>query len=59
MIRSAGFAKRSHVAAHAFGGKTEAVELSDGADLMAGVAVYGGVCADQGKAVLMFIDVVN
>jgi len=59
MIWSAGFAKRGHVAAHAFGGKSEAVKLSDRADLMAGVAVYGGVGADQGKTVLMFIDVVN
>jgi hypothetical protein len=59
MIRSAGFAKHGHVAAHAFGGESEAVELADGADLMAGVAVYGGVRADQGKAVLMLIDVVN
>jgi len=59
MVRSAGLAKRGHVAAHAFRGESEAVELADGADLMAGVAVYGGVRADQGKAVLMLVDVVN
>jgi hypothetical protein len=47
------------VAADALGGESEAVELSDCADLVAGVAVYGCVSADQREAILVLIDVVN
>jgi len=59
MIGSARLAKGGHVAAHTFGGKTEAIELADGANFMAGVTVYGGMRTDQWKTVLMLIDVVN
>ena len=47
------------MAAHAFGGETEAVELADGADFVTGVAVDGGVRPDQGEAVLVLVDIVN
>lgn len=45
--------------AHAFGGKAEAVELADRADLVAGVTIYGCMRTDQRKSILMLIDVVN
>ena len=45
--------------ADAFRGQSKAVELADRADLVAGVAVNGRMSADQGKAVLMFVDVMD
>jgi hypothetical protein len=47
------------VTAHAFGGESEAVELANRADLVAGVAVNGCMRTDQRKPILMLIDVVN
>jgi len=47
------------VTAHAFGGESEAVELANRADLVAGVAVNGCMSADERKSILMLIDVVN
>jgi hypothetical protein len=47
------------VTAHAFGGESEAVELADRADPVAGVAVHGCMSADQRESILMLIDVVN
>jgi hypothetical protein len=59
MAGGSGLAKGGYVTAHAFGGEPEAVELSDRADLVAGVAVYGRMSTDQRKSILMLIDVVN
>ena len=59
MARSGGLAKGGQVTTRAFGGESEAVELSDGADLVAGIAVYGRMSTDQRKSILMLIDVVN
>jgi hypothetical protein len=47
------------VAARAFGRKSEAIELADCTNLVAGIAVDSSVRSDQGKSILMFIDVVN
>lgn len=46
VVRGGGLAKRGEMTAHAFGGKSEAVELADRPDLVAGVAVYGCMSAD-------------
>ena len=59
MVGGGGLAKRGQVATHTFGGKSKAIELADGANLMTGVAVYGCVSTDQRKSILMLIDVVN
>src|SRR3954470_15065137 len=59
MIRSCGFFKVLCVAADALGRQTETVELSNGADLVAGITVHHSVRADQGKAILVFVDVVD
>jgi len=47
------------VTAHAFGGQSEAVELANRSDLVAGVAVHGCMGADQRESILMLIDIVN
>lgn len=47
------------MAARAFGRESEAIELADCTNLVAGVAVNNSVRSDQGKSILMFIDVVN
>jgi len=47
------------MAAHAFGGEPEPIELADGTNLVAGVAVDGGMTSDERKSILMLIDVVN
>jgi len=59
MIWSSGLAKRGHVTTHAFGGEAEPIELTDRADFVAGIAVHCCVGANQGKAVLVFIDVMD
>ena len=59
MVGICGFAKCTQVAARAFGRESEAIELAHGTNLVAGIAVHGSVSANQGKAILMFIDVVN
>lgn len=59
MVRRGGLAKCGQMATGAFRGKPEAIELADSADLVARITVHCGVSADQGKAVLMLIDVVN
>ena len=59
MIGIRGFSKCAQVATHAFGRESEAIELAHGTNLVAGIAVHGSVSANQGKAILMFIDVVN
>jgi hypothetical protein len=46
------------VTTHAFGGEPEAVELSDRADLVTGIAVYGCMSADQRESILVLINVV-
>lgn len=52
-------AKCTQMAAHAFGGEPEPIELADGTNLVAGVAVDGGMTSDERKSILMLIDVVN
>jgi len=59
MVRRGGLAKGGQVATGAFRGKAEAIELADGADLVARVTVHRGVSANQRKPVLVLIDVVN
>src|SRR5215475_5475467 len=59
MVRRGRLTKRRQVAAGAFRGKPETIELADGADLMAGIAVHRGVRTDERKSILMLVDVVN
>jgi len=59
VIGICGFAKCTQVAARAFGRESEAIELADRTNLVTGVAVHNSVRSDQGKSILMFIDVVN
>lgn len=59
MIRRSRLIECFGVTAIALGGEPEAIELSDGADFVAGVAVDDGVCTDQRKAILVLIDVVD
>ena len=59
MVGSRGFAKGGEMATHTFGGEAKAIELPDCADFVAGVAIHSGVGSDQGKTILMFVDVVN
>jgi hypothetical protein len=47
------------VAAIALGGEPEAIELPDGANLVAGVAVDDCMRADQWEAILVFVNVVD
>ena len=47
------------MAADALRRQSEPVELADRPYLMTGVAVHHRVCANQGKAVLVLVDVVN
>ena len=44
---------------NAFSGEAEAVELANRSDLVAGVAVHDSVGADERKAILVLVDVVN
>ena len=41
MVRGRCLSKRGQVAAHAFGGESEAIELSDRSDFVAGITVDG------------------
>jgi len=59
VIGITGFAKCTQMAAHAFGGESETIELADGANLVAGVAVDGGMSSDERESILMLIDIVN
>src|SRR5215472_7813078 len=59
MIRCPGSLKRLHVAAHARGGESLTIESADGSHLVTGVAIHHGVCTDQGKAILMLVDVLD
>jgi hypothetical protein len=59
MIRRSRFLKCFEVATAACGRKALAIELSDSTNLVAGVAVGDGMSADQRKAVLMLVYVVN
>jgi len=59
MIGSGGLAKRRQMATHTFSGESKTIELTDCPHLVARVAVDGGMSTDQGKTILMFVDVVN
>jgi len=59
VIGICGFAKCTQVAARAFGRESEAIELADRTNLVAGIAVDSSVRSNQGKSILMFINVVN
>lgn len=57
MIRRSRFLERFQVAAHAFGRKSLAVELADGPSLVARIAIRHSMRADEGKTILMRVDV--
>lgn len=59
VIGICGFSECTQMTTHAFGRESEAIELADGTNLVTGIAVHGCVSADQRKAILMFIDIVN
>ena len=59
VIGISGFAKCAQMTAHAFGGESKTIELAYRAHLVAGIAVHRGVRTDQGKAILVLVDVVN
>jgi hypothetical protein len=59
VVRGLGLPIVIQVAAHALCREALAIEGAHRAHLMAGIAVYGRVRADQGKAVLMFVDVMD
>ena len=59
MIWSARFLEHVQVTTHALGRQSLAVELSDGASLVTGIAICHGMSSDKREAILMFIDVVD
>src|SRR5882757_3212900 len=59
VIRRGSFLIVTLVATDALGRKSETIELSDGSHLVAGIAIHHCVSADQRKAVLVFVDVVD
>jgi hypothetical protein len=59
MIRIVRFSKRTQVTANALSGESETIELPDGAHLVAGITVHRRMRADEGKTILMLVDVVN
>src|SRR5215469_36063 len=59
MIRTVRFSKRAQVAADTFGGESKTIKLADRAHLVAGIAIHCRMRADQGKTILMLVDVVN
>lgn len=59
MIGSLGLLEILGMAAVTFGGKPEAIELPHRSHLVAGIAIHYGVSANQGKTILVFVDVVN
>lgn len=59
VVRSSCFLEIVHVTARALSREALAVRWTHGADLVAGVAIDHGVGADERKAILMFVDVVN
>ena len=59
MVRGLGPAKRSHMATDTLRGEALAIELPDGPDGVAGIAIHGGVRPDEREAVLVLIDVVD
>ena len=59
MIRIARLSERAQVTADALGGESETIELPDGAHLVAGIAIHRRMRSDQGKTILMLVDVVN
>lgn len=59
MVGIARFSERAHMATHALGRKSEAIELPYRANFMARITIHHGMRADQGKSILVLIDVVN
>jgi len=59
MVRRRGLAEIALVAAHALGRKAEAIELSDGSYFVTSVTIHNCVSANQWKAILVFINVVD
>ena len=59
MVGRCCFLEILRVAAIALGGKPEAVELAYRAYFVAGVAIHHSMRTDQGKAILMLVDVVD
>ncbi len=59
MIGRSRFCKCLRMAAEAFGRKSESVELANGSNLVAGIAVHHRVRPDQWEPVLVFVDVVD
>ena len=59
VIWASGFAECAQVATHAFGRESEPVELTYRTHLVAGIAVHRRMRSDQGKTILMLVDVVN
>jgi len=59
MIWRGRLSKRFHVATAALRRQPEAIELPNGANLMARIAVHHRMRSDQREAVLMLINVVN
>jgi len=59
MIRDFGLFEILGMAAVTIGGEPEAIELPHRPRLVAGIAVHHGMGPDQGKPVLVFVDVVD
>ena len=59
MIGICGLSECTQMTTHAFGRESEAIKLAHRANFVTGIAVHGSVSADQRKAILMFIDIVN
>jgi hypothetical protein len=59
MIWRGGFVKLGLMATDALSRKSEAIELSDGSDLVTRITVHRGVSTNQRKSILVRIDVVN
>ena len=59
MIRRSGLRKVSVVTTEALGRKSEAIELPDGPDLVAGIAIRDCMRANQREAILVLVDVMD
>ena len=59
MIRRPGCLKRLHMAANACGGESLSIESTDCPHFVTGVAIHPGMRTNQGKTILMLVDVVH
>jgi hypothetical protein len=59
MVRRHSLVEVLNMTTNALGRKPKAIELSNGSHLVTGIAIHDSVRADEGKAILVLIDVVD